>query len=100
MTLLLEEKHRFKAGDRLVLKMSGEGTNVASFITPHPWDPKWTTGVRINEIHESSSVAGSTVRLAEPLMIDVDAGGDWRAEETYFISEIGIENICFRGGWK
>lgn len=98
--LLLEEGHRFQAGDRMVLKMSRRGTNAASFVAPHPWESDWHTRIRINEIHEISSVEGNKVRLAEPLMIDVDAGGDWNVEGIRFLSEIGIENICFRGAWK
>jgi hypothetical protein len=98
--LSLEEGHHFQAGDRLVLTMSRKGTNAASFVDPHAWETNWIRGIKINELHEVASVEGSKIRLAEPLMIDVDAGRDWRVEEIHLLKEIGIENICFRGAWK
>lgn len=92
--------HGFKAGDRFILRMERKGKAAGSFVAPHDWNPQWSAGIEIQEIHEVAAVAGNVLRLAEPLMIGVDNIGDWRVEEARFISGIGIESLRFRGAWK
>jgi len=100
MELTLGAGHRFEPGERVVLRLNPKMESNASFIAPHPWDPQWSSGISIHEIHEITAVSGNLVHLAEPLMLGVDNGTDWWVEQTHLLSEVGVEFIRFRGNWK
>jgi len=100
MILQLETNHPFKVGDRIALYLRRKGDQAASFVAPFSWDSGWTVGVTIREYHAIQAVNGAAITLAEPIMIPVDQGSDWLIQEANFISNIGIEDIAFRGAWQ
>ncbi|MES2308393.1 MAG: DUF4955 domain-containing protein [Verrucomicrobiota bacterium] len=89
-----------KKDDRIVLRMNRKGNVGPSFIAPHEWIEKWTNGINIMELHKIQSIENDEIVLSEPLMIDVDSQGDWTVSTTSFISQVGVENLRFRGAWK
>lgn len=99
LSLQLDPKHRFKAGDRIALMKSFKGEAAAKFVAPHPWESKWD-GVVFCEYHEITAVDGAEISLAEPLMTPIDAADKWAVKNCNFISDIGVEDLCFQGAWK
>ncbi|MBL8992456.1 MAG: hypothetical protein JNM63_03895, partial [Spirochaetia bacterium] len=98
--ITLSEGHPFAVGDRLMVRLIQKGALAAAMIAPREWAERWKAGVYIREFHEVAEVRGAKVRLAEPLMIAIDDSGAWDAQEVKFLSNIGFENLRFRGAWK
>lgn len=98
--IALNEDHTFSVGDRLMIRMIQKGEAAAAMIAPRVWEERWKAGVYVREFHEIAEVRGAVVRLAEPLMIPIGDPTAWDAQEVKFISNVGFENLRFRGAWK
>lgn len=96
----LEKGHSFVAGDRIRLSATRKSAAAAPYIAPHEWPAEWTAGVSFREFHEVKRVEGNVITLAEPLLTATDELGDWMIQEVTFISNVGFENIHFRGNWN
>ncbi len=100
LTIKVDNAADLKVGDRIRLSMTRKSEAAAPFVAPHGWSEKWTSGITIREFHEVKSINGNSLTLAEPIMIAVDDKNDWTLQDVSFISNIGFENLFFKGNWN
>lgn len=91
-------------GQRILLR-SDSVQFAADYYAPQTIDPAWTRllstqGFRLREIHTVESITGNVVRLREPLHITLTvSSGEILVRSYNTISNIGIEDILFKGNW-
>lgn len=73
---------------------------LAPYTPPAAWTRLFTDGIRASERHRVERVEGNRIYLQEPLLVDVDPQYNWRLLGYNVISEIGVEDIAFRGNWR
>ncbi|MBI4977999.1 MAG: DUF4955 domain-containing protein [Spirochaetes bacterium] len=92
-----------KPGDRIVLSMQSTAA-VDEFLAPYRAEPSWKVlqekGIMVQEKHEVASVNGRTVVLREPIHVNINPAYGWKVYRYGCVSNIGIEDIWFRGNWK
>lgn len=77
---------------------------VPTYLAPHRADPSWTrlatAGIRFQEIHQVASIDEKTITFEEPIRADVHAAHGWKIRTWSHIQEVGVEDLCFAGGWR
>ena len=66
---------------------------------PAEWTRIHESGLTLQEHHLVKSVSGNRVTLREPVKTVVKASHGWSVSEYGNIAEVGVEDICFMGGW-
>ncbi len=93
------------AGDYVILQMTNNDPElVARELSPYPVEDQFTelneTGVVVTDYHQIKSIEGSTVTFEEPLMYEVEARWGWEIHRYQYYSNVGIEDLTFRGDAK
>ncbi len=102
-TVVVDDASAIVPGMRVTLYLESLEA-IDDFLSPCETEPTFTRmladGILVRERHIVESVDGSVVRFREPIHADVRADRGWELR-TYPVAEnIGIEDICFVGGWK
>ncbi len=92
-------------GDWVLLSLTNNDPElVASELAPYPVEDQFTelkeTGVVVVDYHQVKSVSGNTVTFEEPLMHEVAAKWGWTVDKYSYYSNVGIEDITFKGDAK
>ena len=108
-TLTVENASHIKQGMWITLGAKGQAV-VPDMIAPykesdmpetwkriHGTDSKM--GMEVEEHHLVKSVQGNRITLREPVKTVIKASHGWTVSEYQNIAEIGVEDICFQGGW-
>ena len=101
----VSDASRVRPGMWVSLKIANSKDLAAQIIAPYKLDELpdgWTRvrdGVYRTEHHKVKSVEGNTVVLREPLLTDVKADFGWGLHAFHPIENVGVEDICFQGGW-
>ena len=94
--------HTIKPGDRVALTNTVSGSDAGPLnqrIEPHSWLPAWTGGINLQEKHEIECVGLDFVVLKEALLTPIKSDQRWTVNKVFFINNIGIEHLRFRGNW-
>ena len=107
--LTVENAAHLRPGMWITLSVKGQAV-VADMIAPyqesdmpaawkriHGTDSKM--GMEVEEHHLVKSVQGNRITLREPVKTGIRASHGWIVSEYPNIAEIGVEDICFQGGW-
>ncbi len=95
------------AGQYVCLHVQNKDADyVEAEIAPYNDDPykaNWEivkNGVQVIDYHQVASVDGNVVTFVEPLMHAVEAGRGWEVKEYPNYTEVGIEDLTFKGKAK
>ncbi|MGN1211929.1 MAG: DUF4955 domain-containing protein [Candidatus Cryptobacteroides sp.] len=89
-------------GTWICLKMNERSDNaISEELSPYSLDANWTeiaeSGVTVTDYHQIRSINGKTVTFYEPLMHEVKAQYNWTINTYPHYSEVGIEDLTFKG---
>lgn len=104
-TLALDKADKIKPGMWVTLYVKGKAMvpDVIAPYTESDLSAEWTrihkSGLSLQEHHLVKSVDGNQVTLREPVKTAIKASHGWTVSEYQNIAEVGIEDICFVGGW-
>ncbi|MGM9748234.1 MAG: hypothetical protein ACI3ZN_05500, partial [Candidatus Cryptobacteroides sp.] len=84
------------------LKMEeNSGNAISEELSPYSINAQWTemaeNGVIVTDYHQIKSIDGKTVTFYEPLMHEVKAKYNWTINTYPHYSEVGIEDLTFKG---
>ena len=104
-TVFVSKTSRIKAGDWVALRRSDSRPQaIQQEIAPYSLDPLWTNlaeyGLRVREFHQVSEVTRTSLTFKEPIHSNLSVDAGWTVESFSPLTEIGIEDIAFRGAWK
>ena len=93
------------AGDVVVLEMTNNDPEaIASQLYPYAVETSMTgltgTGVSVIAFYEIKSIADNRITFVEPLMCGIDASWNWEVKRFPHYSNVGIEDITFKGNAK
>ncbi|MCM1503356.1 MAG: DUF4955 domain-containing protein [Bacteroidales bacterium] len=93
------------AGDYIMLSLTNNDPElVANELQPYPVEDQFTelieTGVVVVDYHQIRSIEGNTVTFEEPLMHEVESRWGWELYRYSYYSNVGIEDITFKGDAK
>lgn len=103
-TLTVDDASKLHPGMWVTLKVVSKEM-IPGMIAPYKLanlPPEWTrirNGIGVQEHHLVKTVEGNQVTLREPVKTAIKASHGWTLAGYTNISEIGIEDICFQGGW-
>jgi hypothetical protein len=103
--LTVNDASAIRAGDWVSVRISNSTDLARRIIEPYAIDelPEgWTrirNGVYRVEHHKVKSVDGNRLTLREPLLTDVESDFGWTLTRYAPIERVGVEDICFQGGW-
>ncbi len=103
-TLIVDDASKLHPGMWVTLKVRSKEI-VAQMIAPYKetdLPPEWTrirNGIGVQEHHLIKTVEGNRVTLREPVKTAIKAAHGWTLAEYTNIAEVGVEDICFQGGW-
>lgn len=102
--------HELKAGDWVCLHILSKDTGfLKEELYPHYTEAmnysggSWSilkNGAEVNDFHQVRSVSGNTVTFHEPIMHEIKAQYGWKVYRYPNYSNVGIEDITFRGNAK
>lgn len=70
------------------------------YMSPRTPDSYWDNPVWFKEYHEVAAIDGNVLTLREPVRMDIRAQDDWSVwEYPEHLTEVGVEDIRFRGNW-
>ena len=102
-TLTVDRPEKLAAGMWVQLLLKSVPA-VKTYLDPYKpraeWSRLFTTGVQFQEIHQVRSVEGNRVTFEEPIRVNLKAEHGWKLRSWSHLEEIGVEDICFMGGWK
>lgn len=89
-------------GDWICLMMNERSEKaVHEELSPYSMDARWTEiaekGVTVTDYHQIRSINGKTVTFHEPIMHEVKAEYNWTINTYPHYSEVGIEDLTFKG---
>lgn len=92
-------------GDWVCLMMEDNSQQaIADELSPYSLESQWTElseqGVRVTDYHQIASIKGNIVSFREPLMHEVKAQYGWTLGSYPHYSEVGIEDLSFKGNAK
>lgn len=92
-------------GDWVCLMMEDNSPQaVEDELKPYKLDSQWTElseqGVRVTDYHQIRSIKGNVVTFCEPLMHELNAQYNWTLNSYPHYSEVGIEDLTFKGNAK
>ncbi len=95
------------AGQYVCLHVKNKDADyITAELEPYNDDPyraNWEivkNGVEVIDYHQVASVSGNVVTFVEPLMHSVEAGRGWEVKEYPNYTEVGIEDLTFKGRAK
>ena len=104
-TLTVDDASKFRPGMWITLSVKGKAV-LPDVIAPYKetdlpaeWTRIHANGVALQEHHLIKSVANNLITLREPLKTAVKASHGWTVSEYLNIAELGVEDLCFEGGW-
>jgi hypothetical protein len=104
-TLTVDDASKIRPGMWVTLSVKGKEI-LPDVIAPYresDLPAEWTrihqNGVGLQEHHLVKSVTGDRVTLREPVKTGVKASHGWSLGEYPNMAEVGVEDICFVGGW-
>ena len=89
-------------GDHVSIRASSKELTQELLAGLQP-DARWkraVEGLSINEIHKISSIHGTTLTLAEPLLVNLGKNSGATLSKESMIEHDGIEDIAFEGAWR
>jgi hypothetical protein len=102
--LFVDDSSKIKPGMWVSLTVKSKAV-VPDMIAPYHLDdlPKeWTrihSTIGLVEHHLVTAIQGNRVKLREPIKTVVKAEHGWSLNSYPNIAEVGVEDICFEGGW-
>jgi len=91
-------------GDKIQLISENSSAFAVDYFGDRTLLPEWTvinSNFEMKEIHTIQSICGNTLTLREPLHLTIKPDlGDFYVNTYNHISENGIEDIRFTGGWE
>lgn len=101
-TVTVNDASKLKPGMRVTLRMQNKDA-VPEFLKPFDAAPEWTRilsdGILVTERHKIAKIDGNTVTFHEPLHTSVNPALGWTLRNYEPMEEIGIEDLCFMGGY-
>ncbi len=102
-TVIVDSTASLAPGQRVTLHLSSVEA-IDDFLDPCKPDPTFTRllsgGILVRERHIVESIDGNAVHFREPLHANVIAERGWGIRTYPVVEHIGIEDICFVGGWE
>lgn len=101
-TIKLESTTGLAAGEWIRLELNNNSQElIDKELYPFEFEDRMTQvkeeGVQIWDVHQIVSIKDNVVRLKEPLMHAVEAKWGWVVSRYDSYSNIGIEDLCFKG---
>lgn len=92
-------------GDWVCLMMEDNSPQaIADELSPYSLDSQWIElseqGVKVTDYHQIRSIKGNVVTFCEPLMHELNAQYNWTLNSYPHYSEVGIEDLTFKGNAK
>jgi len=98
----IESAEGWKPGDWLAIKAKSTMFS-PELMADLEADPTWLRileGLSISELHRVREVQGNTLILREPLLLNVGEDFGAKVARVDMITQVGVEDIAFQGGWR
>lgn len=109
-TVTLDDASGFSVGDSISLtSMVKEPSKIADAISPYKLEKTqqgtalWSnlaSGLIRTSKHTITAVDGNNITLNSPVPHDIGSGDNWIIEKRESYTNIGVENLVFRGNWQ
>lgn len=104
MTVFVDDSSKIQAGDWVALRrIDANLHSIQQELAPYDIDPLWTKlsqdGLQVREFHQVKALTRTTLTFEEPIHSNVEADSGWTIEKYSPLTEVGVEDIAFRGNW-